>query len=47
MVGGDIEQRLQAPNSWIRSKDVNLFKIVCNTLTRLAGMNTQLAAHIH
>ena len=40
-------QRLQAPKNWIGSEDVNLFKIVCDTLTLLQEMNIQLAAHTH
>lgn len=40
-------QRMQAPKNWIGSEGVNLFKIVCDTLTLLQEMNIQLAAHTH
>ncbi|WP_405123218.1 hypothetical protein ACI514_05320 [Pseudomonas sp. M20] len=42
-----ISQRMQAPKSWIGSQDVNLFKVVCETLDLLQEMNIQLAAHVH
>jgi hypothetical protein len=42
-----VSQRMQAPKNWIGSEDVNLFKIVCDTLDLLQEMNTQLAAHTH
>jgi len=42
-----ISQRMQAPKSWIGSADVNLFKVVCDTLDLLEQMNTQLAGHTH
>lgn len=42
-----ISQRMQAPKNWVGSSDVNLFKIVCDTLTLLQEMNFQLAAHTH
>ncbi|WP_460149424.1 hypothetical protein [Pseudomonas sp. S3_E10] len=40
-------QQMQAPKSWIGSGNVNLFKVVCDTLDLLQEMNTQLAAHTH
>lgn len=40
-------QHLQAPKNWIGSKEVNLFKIVCETLELLEQMNTQIALHTH
>lgn len=40
-------QRLQAPKNWIGSDDVNLFKVVCDTLDLLTELNTQLATHTH
>lgn len=43
----EISQRMQAPKNWIGSAEVNLFKIVCETLTLLQDMNTQLAIHTH
>jgi len=42
-----VSQRMQAPKNWIGSADVNLFKIVCDTLTLLQEMNIQLATHTH
>ena len=42
-----VSQRLQAPKNWIGSAEVNLFKIVCDTLDLLQQMNTQLASHTH
>ncbi|WP_339464400.1 hypothetical protein [Pseudomonas sp. EA_65y_Pfl2_P74] len=42
-----VSQSLQAPKNWIGSKEVNLFKIVCETLNLLQEMNTQLAVHTH
>lgn len=42
-----ISQRMQAPKSWIGSQDVNLFKVVCETLDLLHETNIQLAAHVH
>ncbi|RMU83482.1 hypothetical protein ALP22_00838 [Pseudomonas coronafaciens pv. porri] len=40
-------QRLQAPKSWIGSSEVNLFKVLCDTLDLLQEMNRQVAAHSH
>ncbi|XHF32854.1 hypothetical protein OXH62_26530 [Pseudomonas chlororaphis] len=42
-----VSQRIQAPKNWIGSQDVNLFKVVCETLDLLQKINIQLAAHIH
>ena len=42
-----VSQRMQAPKNWVGSDDVNLFKIVCDTLDLLQEMNTQLATHTH
>lgn len=42
-----VSQSLQAPKNWVGSGDVNLFKIVCDTLDLLQEMNVQLAAHTH
>ncbi|RMO10457.1 hypothetical protein ALQ47_03201 [Pseudomonas cichorii] len=41
------EQRLQAPKNWVGSSDVNIFKVLCDTLDLLQEMNTQIAAHTH
>ena len=43
----DISQRLQAPKSWVGSGNVNIFKVLCDTLDLLQEMNTQIAAHMH
>ena len=43
----DVSQSFQSPKNWIGSKEVNLFKVVCETLDLLREMNTQLAAHTH
>lgn len=40
-------QRLQAPKSWVGSGNVNIFKVLCDTLDLLQEMNTQIAAHVH
>ncbi|MCT8950643.1 DUF2345 domain-containing protein [Pseudomonas iridis] len=40
-------QSLQAPKSWIGSENVNLFKVVCETLDLMQEMNAQIAAHTH
>jgi hypothetical protein len=42
-----ISQRMQAPKSWIGSQEVNLFKIVCETLDLIREVSTHLAAHTH
>lgn len=42
-----VSQRLVAPKTWIGSEDVNLFKVVCDTLDLLQEMNTQLSVHTH
>lgn len=42
-----MSQELQAPKNWVGSEEVNLFKIVCDTLDLLHEMNIQLAAHTH
>jgi hypothetical protein len=42
-----VSQRIHAPKSWIGSEDVNLFRVVCETLDLLQEMNTQLAIHTH
>lgn len=42
-----VSQRMQAPKNWIGSADVNLFKVVCDTLDLLQEMNSQLAVHTH
>ena len=42
-----ISQRMQAPKSWIGSPEVNLFKIVCETLDLIRQVSTHLAAHTH
>jgi hypothetical protein len=40
-------QRLQAPKNWIGSESLNLFKMVCDILSLLEQMNSQLASHTH
>ncbi|MCF9019001.1 hypothetical protein GIV21_12770 [Pseudomonas syringae] len=40
-------QRLQAPKNWIGSSDVNIFKILCDTLDLIEQMATQIAGHVH
>jgi hypothetical protein len=40
-------QYLQAPKNWIGSETINIFQVVCETLTLLQEMNTRLAAHTH
>ncbi|MCX2545361.1 hypothetical protein [Pseudomonas sp. COW5] len=42
-----VSQRMQAPKNWVGSNDVNLFKMVCDTLDLLHEMNKQLAGHTH
>ena len=42
-----VSQRLVAPKTWIGSEDVNLFKVVCDTLDLLQELNTQLSVHTH
>ena len=42
-----VSQSLQAPRNWIGSKEVNLFKVVCEVLDLLREMNSQLAVHTH
>lgn len=42
-----ISQNLKAPKNWIGSNEVNLFKIVCETLDLLQEMNSQIAMHTH
>lgn len=42
-----VSQRMRAPKSWIGSDAVNLFQIVCETLSLLQEMNTQLSTHTH
>lgn len=42
-----VSQRMQAPKNWIGSDEVNLFKIVCDTLELVLAMNVQLASHTH
>ncbi len=42
-----VSQRLESPKSWIGSEEVNLFKIVYDTLDLLQQMNSQLASHTH
>lgn len=42
-----ISQSMQAPKSWIGSKEVNLFKVMQDTLEILSEMNEQLAMHSH
>lgn len=42
-----INQRMTAPKSWIGSDAVNLFQIVCETLSLLQELNTQLSTHTH
>jgi len=42
-----VSQRMQSPKNWIGSVDVNLFKVVCDTLDLLQEMNSQLAVHTH
>ncbi len=40
-------QRLQAPKNWVGSSDVNIFKVLCDTLDLLQEMNAQIAGHVH
>lgn len=42
-----VSQSLHAPKSWIGSQDVNLFRVMCETLDLMQEMNTQLAVHTH
>ncbi|MGG2018907.1 hypothetical protein AB1J88_02535 [Pseudomonas sp. S8] len=42
-----ISQRMQAPENWIGSEELNLFQVVCEALDVLHQMSTQLAIHTH
>lgn len=42
-----VSQHLQAPKTWLGSKDINVLKILCDLLDLVAQMNVQLAAHTH
>ncbi|GLH40093.1 hypothetical protein [Pseudomonas moraviensis] len=42
-----ISQRLTSPKNHIGSEDVNIFRILCDTLELLQLMNLQLAKHAH
>ena len=42
-----VDQRLQAPKSWVGSETVNIFKVVCDLLEVLHLMNTQIERHTH
>lgn len=40
-------QRLQAPKNWVGSSDVNIFRVLSETLDLLQEMNSLIAAHTH
>lgn len=40
-------QRLQAPKNWLGSEEVNIFKVLCETLDLLQEMNSVIAVHTH
>lgn len=40
-------QRLVAPKSHVGSENVNIFRVLCDTLDLLEQMATQIAAHVH
>ena len=40
-------QRWQAPKNWIGSENLNLFQVVCDILSLMEQMNSQLASHTH
>ena len=41
----DVSQHLTAPKSWVGSKDVNIFQVLCDFLDLVGDMNAQLAGH--
>lgn len=43
----EASQRLQAPKTWLGSNEVNVLKILCDTLGLMEVMNHQLAVHMH
>jgi hypothetical protein len=42
-----ISQQLSAPKSHVGSKNVNIFRVVCDTLDLIQQIATELAAHTH
>lgn len=42
-----ISLRLTSPKHHIGSEEVNIFKVLCDTLELLQIMNTQIAQHVH
>ncbi|MFJ5237003.1 hypothetical protein ACIP86_09800 [Pseudomonas neuropathica] len=42
-----MSQRMQAPKSWIGSREINLFEVVGDILELLQKMNTEIAVHTH
>ena len=42
-----VNQRLVAPKNHIGSEDINIFQVVCDLLSLVEEMNTQLAIHTH
>jgi hypothetical protein len=42
-----ISQQLQAPKNWMGSEDVNIFKVLCDTLDLVQLLSSQVAAHVH
>lgn len=40
-------QRLEAPKSWVGSRGLNIFQVVCDLLDIVQEMNDQIASHVH
>ncbi|WP_343077642.1 hypothetical protein [Pseudomonas sp.] len=40
-------QRLVAPKNYVGSENVNIFRVLCDTLDLLEQMATQIASHVH